>query len=517
MIGAALSVVLAVSGHAAAPVSVTDDLGFRRGSFIARGMAARPVGMGEAFTAVADDASAISWNPAGLAHVSRWQAVGMYDAAGNGLGVSYAAAAIPVGSGTAAASVTALNWGTWEVRDATGFRTGSGSGLDYALALAYAFTIPGRTGGTAGFAVERVAEAVGGSLVGVSAGGQIPVSETFTAGFSIQHFGPKADGFSLPATARLGVAWQAWDGGTLALDGGYGLTDHAMQVAVGVESRVWKVMSLRAGYRKALANDALAGLAGLTLGAGFRRGRLGLDYAYQPFGDLAVSHRIAFLYGLGPSEEVEKDLEFREAQPIGLTTLGDKPTVGTIPSAELEKDAEQAYRDAQAALAAGDGERAKAKAETAVQLNPFHWQAWQVLGSQRLAGGDTDGAIKAYVESLKIHPENSDLRAYASKLQADVLAARNVAGTKPVLPAPAAVSPLDAAQAAFAAGRVDEAWAAVAVLLKADAGNAAAWQLLGNCQSAKGDTAGALTSWKYALQLNPDNPALKAYVDSLAK
>src|SRR5262245_62120250 len=123
--GLAATLLVVAAARAALPVTVRDDFGFRRGAFVARGMAARPVGMGEAFTAVADDASAISWNPAGLARVARWQAVGMYDAAGEGLGISYAAAAVPVGTGTAGASVTALNWGTWDLRDATGFKTGS--------------------------------------------------------------------------------------------------------------------------------------------------------------------------------------------------------------------------------------------------------------------------------------------------------------------------------------------------------------------------------------------------------
>ena len=506
----------ATAAHAALPVQVEDNLGFRRGAFVARGMTARPVGMGEAYTAVADDAAAISWNPAGLARIARWQAAAMYDTADNGVNLSYAAAAVPVGSGTAGASVTALNWGTWDVRDATGLRTGSGSGMDLALALAYAFTLPGRMGGSAGFAVERVSEAVGGSLFGLSAGGQLPVGDALTAAFSLQHFGPKADGFSLPAAARAGAAWTGVANTTLALDAGYGLTDHAVIVAAGAETRVLRMFALRAGFKKELANDALTGLTGLTLGVGFRRGRLGIDYAFQPFGDLAVSHRISLLYGLGPSADVVREIEFRDAQPVGVSTLGEKATVGAIPSAELENNAEQAYRDAAARAAAGDTAGARDRAQTAVELNPFHWQAWQLLGNEKQAGGDTDGALKAYVESLKIHPDNPELKAYATQLQASVLAARKTPATKPVLPAPGAGG-LDAAQAAYAAGDVDGAWAKVAPVLQAEPGNAAAWQLLGNCQYAKGDAAGALTSWKYALSLNPDNPTLKSFVDSLAK
>ena len=46
----------AAAAGAQDPVAFS-EFGFRRGAFLARGIGARPVGMGEAFTAVADDAT----------------------------------------------------------------------------------------------------------------------------------------------------------------------------------------------------------------------------------------------------------------------------------------------------------------------------------------------------------------------------------------------------------------------------------------------------------------------------
>jgi hypothetical protein len=39
--------------------------------------------------------------------------------------------------------------------------------------------------------------------------------------------------------------------------------------------------------------------------------------------------------------------------------------------------------------------------------------------------------------------------------------------------------------------------------------------MIGNCQYAKGDRASALQSWRRALAIHPDNPGLKAFVESL--
>ena len=51
---------------------------------------ARPLGMGESFVAIADDANAISWNPAGLVQLRQQAINGMYtDLYGIGLVHSY--------------------------------------------------------------------------------------------------------------------------------------------------------------------------------------------------------------------------------------------------------------------------------------------------------------------------------------------------------------------------------------------------------------------------------------------
>lgn len=57
---------------------------------------ARPIGMGETFTAIADDGNSITWNPAGLATLNRYELNAMHaNLYGIGLGNNYASVAFP--------------------------------------------------------------------------------------------------------------------------------------------------------------------------------------------------------------------------------------------------------------------------------------------------------------------------------------------------------------------------------------------------------------------------------------
>src|SRR2546426_4819186 len=63
---------LAAAGPARAQLKLGDQrVGTSSGSFLRIGVGARATGLGESFVAVANDPSAIYWNPAGLASLQR--------------------------------------------------------------------------------------------------------------------------------------------------------------------------------------------------------------------------------------------------------------------------------------------------------------------------------------------------------------------------------------------------------------------------------------------------------------
>jgi hypothetical protein len=126
---------------------------------------------------------------------------------------------------------------------------------------------------------------------------------------ALQHFAPKKDGFSLPASLKLGGAWQALDPLTIALDVAMPLADKQPWVAAGVEYAPVRGALLRVGYKMETKDQGLAGTTGVTAGIGFRLGAFGLDYAYQPFGDFTTSHRVSLVYApvkpIAPASPVE--------------------------------------------------------------------------------------------------------------------------------------------------------------------------------------------------------------------
>jgi tetratricopeptide (TPR) repeat protein len=270
-------------------------------------------------------------------------------------------------------------------------------------------------------------------------------------------------------------------------------------------------MVLRAGYSWRGENLNVGGMTGLAAGVGFRLGRLGLDYAYQPFGDLATSHRIALVYGLNVSSDAMLAKDWRD-RPIAVSTVG------------LEEDAIPDYEDALKLYRAKDYREAMRLAERAVEMDRMYWQAWELVGSCRYNLGDTPGALDAYRAALEVNPQNPQLKAVVADLEAGKARPLEPSSTpapaKPAVPAPQGVN-VDAEYQVcvqlYNAKDIDGAWRRAAAALNANPRHWQSWQMIGNCQYAKGDKQGALSSYRYALQLNPDNPSLKTFVDQLAK
>ncbi len=57
------------------------------------------------------------------------------------------------------------------------------------------------------------------------------------------------------------------------------------------------------------------------------------------------------------------------------------------------------------------------KLYAAIQLDPNHWQGWQMVGNCQYAKGDLPGAIVSYRRSLSLHPDNPGLRTFLDGLE----------------------------------------------------------------------------------------------------
>lgn len=289
---------------------------------------ARAMGMGTAFTATASDASAMYWNPAGMAHGMQsramfnhvdWIADVAYDYAAVG--------AVLPGIGTVGAFVGALSMDEMEVRtieqpEGTGEMFGMNSlvlGVNYARQLTDHFSI--------GMNVKYLSESLWhmeASSVALDVGVlyRIDILNEFRIGASISNFGTKMqldgrdiyevievgenrlnakmelDEWDLPLIFRAGVAADVVRQNdfrvTLGADAVHP-NDHTEHVNTGAEVGWREMVFLRGGYGYLFERDTERGL---TLGAGVDYELLGVmnvlfDYAYQDFGRLKETHYLS--------------------------------------------------------------------------------------------------------------------------------------------------------------------------------------------------------------------------------
>ena len=105
-------------------------------SYLDIGVGARGLGMGGAYTALADDAHSVYWNPAGLARLEKREVAASHSELGNSTRHDFLVYAHPMSQAVVAAALTYLNQGTIAGRDAAGLPTGGYGASDAALAFA---------------------------------------------------------------------------------------------------------------------------------------------------------------------------------------------------------------------------------------------------------------------------------------------------------------------------------------------------------------------------------------------
>ena len=298
--------------------------GITAATFLSIEVGARSKAMGSAFVALANDASALYWNPAGIATIKNnavyfshmnWLANVNFD---------YAAVSINMGAlGTIGASVTSLTMPDMQVT--TVFEPeGTGqlfSASDLAIGLSYARYLTTRF--AIGFTGKFIQEKIFDMTANTAAFDFGTIFRTgfndMNLGFSISNFGGdlrlsgfntqvnhdidptefgnndrifanlQTQSFQLPLIFRVGVSMEVYhdnlNSAIIAIDA-VGPNDNKQYVNVGGEYTFNGILSLRAGYKTLFLTDSEEGV---TLGAGlkyklFGQSKFQFDYAYGDFG-----------------------------------------------------------------------------------------------------------------------------------------------------------------------------------------------------------------------------------------
>jgi len=259
-------------------------------NFLKIGVGARAIAMGGAFTAIADDATALYWNPAGLSQIKEKQLSASYNSWFAGVSQGYLSLASPALGGTLALGVNYVDMGKMKGYDIDGggnpVPTGDFGASDLHACLGYATGSDFMFGLSAGVLQDTIENSNKSIHLG-TAGILIKPGSNFSFGFAAQNLGGKLGDDSLPFTFKAGIGVKWNDDLTLALDAGIP-NDNDNYLCAGLEWWIGSTVALRCGYKTGQDIGS-----GFTAGIGFKTDGFSFDYAYVPYDDLGTTHRIS--------------------------------------------------------------------------------------------------------------------------------------------------------------------------------------------------------------------------------
>ena len=259
------------------------------------GAGARSMGMGSAFTGLADDASAPYFNPAGLAYLDEHQLMLMHAPLFIDSQYDFLSSAHPFGDkwGTLSVSDALLTSNKFQVRDASNVLLDSnGSVSQNAIFGSYAHKVHQNV--AAGFNLKMIQQKIVGmsdNALGLDLGVMFRHSRLFSAGFSFANANEpsvrlQSEKDVFRSVARLGLASEVFpDKLTLTADLIKPAGEDKM-FAAGAEFTPTRLMTLRTGFN---ANRSY------TLGLGLNLKPFRIDYAFSDT-DLGVFNKVSITW-----------------------------------------------------------------------------------------------------------------------------------------------------------------------------------------------------------------------------
>ncbi len=284
----ALFLILAAQayGQAGTPLTTGAD-------FLLMTTGARPDGMGQAFSAVADDINTLTFNPAGLANI-RLPEVGYgHESFVADIGYDFVGAAVPTGE----AGVFGLGYigmGTAPFNSTANAAAAPVAAQDRAIIAGWGKSFYDVHVGVGVKYIMRQIDTVQGSGFGFDLGVRYRVFPYLTVAASGLNIGPgikMASVEPLPTVLNFGGAWTALEESNHLLnftsDISYNIITNTPRWGFGAEYWYKNTVAIRCGY---LANSIDEGF---SAGAGVQVSFVQLDYAFQPFNTLGSVHRFS--------------------------------------------------------------------------------------------------------------------------------------------------------------------------------------------------------------------------------
>ncbi|UCE18436.1 MAG: PorV/PorQ family protein [Gemmatimonadota bacterium] len=268
--------------------------------FLKIGVGARQAAMGNAFTAIADDATAIYWNPGGLGFANRWN----INMAGNRWlfdtwhGSFFASKHICVfgyqrtALGLGAVGLGMPNWNSTSNPDAV-----QGKANDLAIIGSVGQRIDWLSRnlsiGISGKYIQRTLADESANGLGMD-GGLMFRAGRFKTGLAVTNYTIQKvkfieESFKLPTTLRGGMSLAPARGFLLAVDVSKPI-DNEAKIHSGAELWVSDALAVRLGYKAKTGGPDDIGVndfSGFTAGLGLRWKQWQFDYAFSNYDDIA--------------------------------------------------------------------------------------------------------------------------------------------------------------------------------------------------------------------------------------
>jgi hypothetical protein len=312
---------LSLQGHAWA------SSGTEGAAFLDIPVGAGPAALGGAYTALANDAYAATWNPGGLGFTDSMQFSGQHLSYLDTLHYEYLSFAMPLprsssctgddcpGSGIGG-SIQYLGTGDitrTDVDSAGNFVDPGGSFSSYYTSynLAYGRSFNEKLSlGVTGKMIAARLDDVSATAFASDLGGMYRMQRNLTLAATLTNLGTKLkflnEGDSLPMAFHLAGAYQPTPRWLVTSEAVFPKTG-LMSFHLGGEWHPLEMLAIRMGYR----TDTLKGLsalAGYTAGLGVQVWGQELAYAWVPYGDLGNTHYISLLMKFGEAEKAKRNL-----------------------------------------------------------------------------------------------------------------------------------------------------------------------------------------------------------------
>ncbi len=274
---------------------------------------AGPAALGSAYTALARDAYAPIYNPAGLGHVNAPELSAQHLSYLESINYEFGSFVMPLQHDRSSLGVSVQYLGSGDI---TGTNPDGTAAPDFtahygAYSLAYGQKLSDRLAlGLTGKIVEAKIADVSAMAYAADLGALYRANDKLDLAATVTNLGNKltfsSQGDSLPMALHLGGAYEINNHLKSTAEGVYSKTG-LLSGRFGTEWRPLETISIRAGYKTETTKE-LSALAGLTVGMGLHVLGQEFAYAWLPYGDLGDTQYFSMLLRFGKPDEERKNL-----------------------------------------------------------------------------------------------------------------------------------------------------------------------------------------------------------------